>query len=722
MLRRGSVRVATVLLGAVLGSQWLPIRFEVSAQDPSLPGRQVGDTATPDSVTSVQDLGAESTDSASAPAKGSSHVSARQTMRSFIVAIEQKEYRTAVTALDFSSLDPRPDPFTQVRYALRLKACLDRLALVDLAEISDDSTGAPFSFPPGENESFIVLNRGDDGRWRFAADTVAEIDAYYEVLKDKPVIGAEVATAEEAANRDDTDTAPDEPSDVAVVADATEASPPAPPEGLQSARQTMRTLIDAFENREYQQAVAALDFSKLESTDPDIGLYRKQGYAHRLKDVLERMARIDYGLISDDPNAPAFRFPPDLPSRPIEISRGEAGVWRFSAGTVATIDALFEIYKDRPILNLPQEAKPWYARELVLGNETWRLLALFASIFASLVVGQLVRTVLNWRADIHQRRDRAVRSVISTTLAKSAVGIFFLIGLSAGMAGLVLDHRVENLVSNSLHVIFTLVIGYICFRLVDVAVEMLRELARRTGSTLNNMLVPIVSTSLRLTIIVLVVLEIATAVSNQPPSAVLAGLGAGGLAIGLAAQDTIKNLFGSVMIFADRPFELGDRIVIDGHDGPVETVGFRSTRLRTLDGHLVTIPNAEMANKTIRNIGKRPYIRRIMNIRVAYDTPPEKTQLALEILRQLLADHEGKKKEFPARVFLHDFLDSAINIRVLYWFHPPAYWDYCEFSERLNLQVVERFNAEGIRFALPAQRLFFSGDPEKPPGLESDTA
>ena len=108
------------------------------------------------------------------------------------------------------------------------------------------------------------------------------------------------------------------------------------------------------------------------------------------------------------------------------------------------------------------------------------------------------------------------------------------------------------------------------FRLVDVVVELLRQLAERTGSTLNNMLVPIVSTSMRVTVVVLVMLEIFTAVSDQPPSTVIAGLGAGGLALGLAAQDTIKNFFGSLMIYADRPFELGERIVVDGHDGPVE--------------------------------------------------------------------------------------------------------------------------------------------------------
>jgi MscS family membrane protein len=184
------------------------------------------------------------------------------------------------------------------------------------------------------------------------------------------------------------------------------------------------------------------------------------------------------------------------------------------------------------------------------------------------------------------------------------------------------------------------------------------------------------------------------------------------LAIGLAAQDTIKNFFGSLMIYADRPFELGERIVVDGFDGPVEAVGFRSTRIRTLDGHVVTVPNGELAYKTIQNVGKRPYIRRVMNIRLASDTSPELVRKALEILRELLEDHEGIREELPPRVFLHDFLETAINVRAIYWYHPPNYWGYCDHGERLNLNIVDRYTAEGIRFALPSQRLFLSQDRE----------
>ena len=151
-----------------------------------------------------------------------------------------------------------------------------------------------------------------------------------------------------------------------------------------------------------------------------------------------------------------------------------------------------------------------------------------------------------------------MRAIFYTTIGKTILGICFLTGLDIGVRALVLDHEVEQLASTIIRIVFVLVIGYILFRLVDVAVELLRAFAERTGSSLNDMLVPIVSTSLRLTVIVMVCLEIATTISDKPPSAVIAGLGAGGLAIGLAAQDTIKNFFGSLMIYADRPFELGE--------------------------------------------------------------------------------------------------------------------------------------------------------------------
>ncbi len=114
----------------------------------------------------------------------------------------------------------------------------------------------------------------------------------------------------------------------------------------------------------------------------------------------------------------------------------------------------------------------------------------------------------------------------------------------------------------------------------------------------------------------------------QTTKEIILVLGIGSLAIALAAQDTLKHFIGSFVIAGDKPFEIGDRVVVDGHDGPVESIGLRSTCIRTLEGHLVTIPNGELANRTIQNIGKRPYIRRLANVTVPTTQPPKKSRKA----------------------------------------------------------------------------------------------
>jgi len=223
------------------------------------------------------------------------------------------------------------------------------------------------------------------------------------------------------------------------------------------------------------------------------------------------------------------------------------------------------------------------------------------------------------------------------------------------------------------------------------------------------MLMPLVGKTIRFTIAVLVILQVADSLSDKPITSILAGLGVGGLAVALAGQDTIKNVFGSLVIVADKPFEIGDRIVFDGYDGPVESVGFRSTKIRTLTGHLVTIPNSELVNKSVENIGKRPHIRRLANITITYDTPPEKVQQAVEIIKEVLDNHEGMDPEYPPRVYFNEFNDWSLNILVIYWYHPPDYWAYLAFTERVNHEILRRLNEEGIEFAFPTQTVHVEG-------------
>jgi MscS family membrane protein len=187
-----------------------------------------------------------------------------------------------------------------------------------------------------------------------------------------------------------------------------------------------------------------------------------------------------------------------------------------------------------------------------------------------------------------------------------------------------------------------------------------------------------------------------------PLTTLLASAGIGGLAVALAAQDTLKSLFGTIMLLADKPFRVGERIIFGKYDGVVEDIGLRSTRIRLLTGHQAHIPNDELARTDIENVGRRPHIRRTATIELPSDTPLAKVKRALQIIRKAVDNHEGMEEDFPPRVFLRDMNESSIGIVMFYWYHPAEYWDYLAFTEKVNLDIMEQLEAEDIPFAAPA--------------------
>lgn len=350
--------------------------------------------------------------------------------------------------------------------------------------------------------------------------------------------------------------------------------------------------------------------------------------------------------------------------------------------------------------------------EIVAGNTLWRIAGLFGMLLIGFAAGKCLKFLLSRRAEGLKEK----RPIIAATLGgvgKAATFLAFALGLASGTGFLVLNGA-SDLIGTCVAITMTLAISWTAICLVEAPKAWMINHASKTPNKLDDMLAPIVSKSLTATIVVLTIVQIAQILSGKEITSILAGLGIGGLAFALAAQDTIKNLFGSMVLLADRPFEVGDRITVDGHDGSVESVGMRSTRIRTLTGHLVTIPNGELANKSIENISKRPHIRRIFNITITYDTPPEKVREAKAILEDIMKDHEGMDTEFPPRVFFNEFQSSALNLFCIYWFHPALWWDYLALTERINLEVLERFNAAGIDFAFPTQTVHLASDPSRP--------
>lgn len=350
----------------------------------------------------------------------------------------------------------------------------------------------------------------------------------------------------------------------------------------------------------------------------------------------------------------------------------------------------------------------------VAGNELWRIVALFGIILIAFILGKIINFVLQRSGNRAEAQQRHVWGSLFKAIGRGSVFLCSVLGIWFGLKLLILESRFAQIADTIVSILITIGIGYFTYLLVDVPVNWLIKLTEKTESKIDDMLVPLIHKSFRVTIVILVLVQIAQVLSDKPITSIIAGLGIGGLAVALAAQDSIRHFFGSIVLLVDKPFEIGQRVVIDGHDGPIEEIGLRSTKIRTLDGHLVIVPNGEMALKTIQNIGKRPYIRRLTNITITYDTPPGKIDKALEILRELLDNHEGYQEDFPPRVFFNEFNVYSLNILVIYWYHPPSYWDFMAFNERFNKEVFRRFNEEGIDFAFPTQTAYLAGDPARP--------
>ncbi|MBT3279077.1 MAG: mechanosensitive ion channel family protein [Phycisphaerales bacterium] len=260
----------------------------------------------------------------------------------------------------------------------------------------------------------------------------------------------------------------------------------------------------------------------------------------------------------------------------------------------------------------------------------------------------------------------------------------------------------------SAQLLIALAVVWALYRAVNLVSYLMNHLALQTDTKLDDQLVPIVRKLLRTLVVIFGVWFIAENIYVCDLSAIIAGLGIGGLAFAFAAKDMLSNLFGSVTIFADRPFKLGDRVTMGGYTGDVIDVGFRTTRIRTLEGHVITLPNGVIANAPIENVSSRPSIKRVLDIGVTYDTTPEKMEQALAILRKMLDARRESFHEDNAdgvAVFT-DFADSAMIFKLIYWF-VPCDWDaYLAFNHEFNMELLRRFNEAGIEFAYPTQTLY----------------
>ncbi|MFW6371121.1 MAG: mechanosensitive ion channel family protein [Bacteroidota bacterium] len=343
-----------------------------------------------------------------------------------------------------------------------------------------------------------------------------------------------------------------------------------------------------------------------------------------------------------------------------------------------------------------------------------QLIVFFVVLVVLFLMGRIIRGTISRFIRKRTTEKQEVHAAFLEAVGASATAVLLGLGIYFGLKFIDFPEENQEMVATIASIVMVITLGYFVYKMVDVPSIWFESLVSKSEKPMNKMFLPVIRKSMQIVVLSLIILQVVQVISDKPIATIIEGLGIGGLAVALAAQDTLKHFIGSFVLAGDKPFEIGDRVVVDGHDGPVEEMGLRSTRIRTLDGHLVSVPNGELANRTIQNIGKRPYIRRVANITITYDTPPEKVNRAVEILKELLDNHEGMDPEFPPRVFFSEFNADSLNILMIYWYHPPEYWQYLEFTEKLNFQILQRFNDEGIDFAFPTQTLHVAGDPKRP--------
>jgi MscS family membrane protein len=482
-----------------------------------------------------------------------------------------------------------------------------------------------------------------------------------------------------------------------------------------------RTSVEGFLNTtrvgDFERAAQYLDLRNLPR-----GMHKKKGpdLARQLKTVIERALLIDFDELSNSPegleNDGLASYRDSIgriktPEKTVEIllqkvpRKDGVFIWKFSNQTVAKIPHLYKYHGYRPFEETLSKMFPdvvflgWFAWQWAV----WAVLLILSTIIVLLPTWMIALLLRRKDTEMHHQLARFVSGPVRLTL--------WLVTIRYAVHIINPSLTLRTLLN--IAPVLWFAVTWLTIRSADLIIVWFEVRMKRNGQESATVLLRPARKAFRITIIVLAILLWLDNIGFKV-STLLAGLGVGGLAVALAAQDTLKNLLGSIMIILDKPYIVGQRILAKGHDGIVEEIGLRSTKMRLLNGHQATIPNEELARIDIENIGRRPHIRRLSNIRIAYDTPSEKAEKAVFIIKEILENHEGMHPDFLPRVYFNDLNSDSLNIMMIYWYHPPDYWAYMEYNEQVNLKIIKAFEKEGIKFAFPTTTTYLTQEDGEP--------
>jgi MscS family membrane protein len=324
-------------------------------------------------------------------------------------------------------------------------------------------------------------------------------------------------------------------------------------------------------------------------------------------------------------------------------------------------------------------------------------------IFVGITAGKFCAILLHKAGS----RDWAVPTKFLLDLAGPANLFLIALGLWFGLLWIQMSENLKLFAFRTVLLMFYIAFFWYVYNLISIVDVTFQRIGRKTDSSLATHVAPLIRRTLRVFLIVIAAMFIVQSVFKQDIGAWLAGLGIAGLAVSLAAQDSLKNLFGSITIIMDRSFKIGERIICSGCDGVIEDIGLRTTRVRTSGGHVISIPNANIVNSPIENVSRRPAIRRNFTLVLKLDTTVEKMKLALKIVNDILAEREISEPIHPAidgkkshpQVVFGDYKPNGLVLNIAYWYAPPNNEQYTAHAEKINMRILEEFNRAGITLA-----------------------
>lgn len=339
----------------------------------------------------------------------------------------------------------------------------------------------------------------------------------------------------------------------------------------------------------------------------------------------------------------------------------------------------------------------------IYNNEVQEILISLAFILGAIVLGRLVR----WFAEkilpkLTAKTETQLDDVLVEVLKAPMLFALTLVGFWIGIKRLSMPANVMEMIADAYKFLLVISTTWFISRAVSTFINVvLKEKVNDESSRMDEHALSLIK---KVSSFVIWSIGVITALNNAgvDVGALIAGLGIGGVAIALAAQDTAKNIFAGMMILFDRPFKIGELITIDGTTGYVEDMGIRSTKLRTYSGQLVVIPNYKTADSNLTNITREPSRRIELNVGLTYSTTPEQMRQAMDILRKLPSSVTGIEEK--VKVYFTSFGDFSLNITCWYYIKKDS--DLFETQSAVNLHVLDEFNAHGLDFAFPTQTLY----------------